>query len=98
MSPELPISSPSAIESRKRITPLVIYHKRSRRNYLVPGYDFQNGEWVIINNPIGGQPHKGEVIGVTRDRLLKIQGEAYINGKVIVTIIERSPKNLFLAN
>ena len=107
---ELPLSSPLAVtsahtttsratarlESREKILPLVIYYNWSRAHDLVPGYDFQVGDWVCIDRPSKGQPHEGEVIGVMHDRLLKIEGAITIGDQDTITMIKRSPKNITL--
>ena len=53
---------------------------RDRALNLVMGQNFQVKEWVHIINPTVGQPKAGEVIGILRDKLLKVRGVAKING------------------
>ena len=63
---------------------------------LVLGYDFQVGDWVRIDRLRKGQPHEGEIIGVTRDQLIKIEETIHIDGQDIVVVIKRASKNITL--
>ena len=107
-----PLSSPSAItsahtvkgaataqfESPTRTVPPVVERNWTRTRHLVIGYDFQIGDWVWINNPREGQPNEDEIIGVTRDQLVKIEGTTTIDEQDIIVVVKRSPKNINLAN
>lgn len=52
-------------ESLARTMPPAIERNQAMTSDVVIGYGFQIGDWVWINNPREGQPHKGEIIGVT---------------------------------
>ena len=69
-----------------------------RIHHLVTGYNFQIGDWVWIHNPREGKPHNGEIIGVTRDQLVKVEGTIHKDGQDIVVIVRQAPKNITLAN
>ena len=61
------------------------------RVITVAGYGLHIGDYVRIRNPSKDQERQGEIIGVTRDGLLKIRTP-------LKNIIRRLPKNVWLVN
>lgn len=50
-----------------------------------------------IDNLRDGQPHGEEIIGRTREQLIKVEGVVQINGQDIDVTVRRAPNNSTLA-
>ena len=59
--------------------------------YLIDGYPFEWGSWVLLRNPVSNQTLAGIVVGVTKCGYIRVQVD-----KKRTTIVRRLPKNLIL--
>ena len=60
------------------------------------GQKNQIRDWVWINHPREGQPLEGDIIGVTRNRLIKVEGTVNIDKQDIVIVVKRALTNITL--
>ena len=67
---------------------------RDRSRDLVPGQNFQIGDWVKVLNPKEDQLGQGKIIGLTRDNLIKIEGSIRVGNVDVSKAIRRGVANI----